>query len=273
VTHRMVNRLWAVSGRALRRAATRAAAPVALLVALCLPAAATAQDEHPSGDGRRTVAQLPANLLRATLGVFSTDSVKPVLVGGAATGIGALFDDAVADALVDGSNDFSQAVETGSEPAWTAGVIGALFVAGRFAHGARFRAVTYDWVDACLVAAGYTELLKRVVGRERPNGMDDKSFPSGHTSNAFALAVVAERHYGWKAGVPAYALASVVALSRLQQNEHYLSDVIAGATLGYIVGRTVVRINNRAKAPRQADWGLSPVLARRTRALVIQVSF
>ena len=47
------------------------------------------------------------------------------------------------------------------------------------------------------------------------------------------------------AAVPAYLLAGLVGASRLEQDKHHLSDVVAGAALGYIVGRTVVRVNGR----------------------------
>jgi membrane-associated phospholipid phosphatase len=100
------------------------------------------------------------------------------------------------------------------------------------------------------------------------------SFPSGHASTAFTLAAVAERHFGWKVGLPAYSVAGLVAVSRLQRNKHYLSDVIAGATLGYIVGRTVVRVNGQPlDAPRGAQFSLSPVITRHSRALVAGITF
>jgi membrane-associated phospholipid phosphatase len=56
---------------------------------------------------------------------------------------------------------------------------------------------------------------------------------------------VTERHYGWKAGLPAYALAAGIGLSRIEANRHHLSDVVAGAALGTIVGRTVTRVNGQ----------------------------
>jgi membrane-associated phospholipid phosphatase len=134
--------------------------------------------------------------------------------------------------------------------------------------------MSYDLLDAFLVNGAYTSVLKVAVGRERPNGQDEKSFPSGHTSNAFALAAVVERHYGWKAGLPAYAVASAVAVSRLQRNKHYVSDVLAGATLGYIVGRTVARVNGQPlEGPKGPQVTLTPVVGRRTRALVVAVTF
>jgi membrane-associated phospholipid phosphatase len=78
----------------------------------------------------------------------------------------------------------------------------------------------------------------------------------------------------WKVGVPSYALAGLVGASRLSQNKHYLSDVVAGATLGYIVGRTVVRVNNRPLPPgRHVVWNLSPILARDARGMRLTVLF
>lgn len=57
------------------------------------------------------------------------------------------------------------------------------------------------------------------------------AFPSGHTSSAFAAAGVGVKHYGWKWGALAEAAALYVGLSRLQENKHYVSDVIGGAVL------------------------------------------
>jgi membrane-associated phospholipid phosphatase len=243
-------------------------------VAVGQQAPSVAASSQVRNDGRRTVRRFPANLLRGTVGVFSTDNITPLLIGGAATGIGAVFDDDVAAAIADPSNGFGTSFETGAEPAVIGGVVAVLFAAGRASDAGRFRATTYDWMHAFLINAGYTVLVKEVVRRERPNGEDQLSFPSGHASNAFALAAVAQGHYGWKEGVPAYALAGLIAVSRLQRNAHYLSDVLAGATLGYIVGRTVVRANGQPlDSPRRAHFSLSPVVTRRSRALVAGVAF
>jgi membrane-associated phospholipid phosphatase len=76
------------------------------------------------------------------------------------------------------------------------------------------------------------------------------SFP-GHASTAFSLATVAQHHYGWKVGVPAYALASCIGLTRIESNRHNLSDVLAGATLGIIVGRTVGRLDGDRPAKKR----------------------
>lgn len=60
--------------------------------------------------------------------------------------------------------------------------------------------------------------------------------PVRHASNAFAVATVVGRHYGWKLGLPTFALASYIAISRVAANDHHVSDVVAGAALGFGVG-------------------------------------
>lgn len=80
--------------------------------------------------------------------------------------------------------------------------------------------------------AAATEVLKRLVGSERPNGRDDRSFPSGHTSISFAAAGHLHARYGWEWGAPALATAAFVGLSRVEAREHRWIDVAAGALLG-----------------------------------------
>lgn len=76
------------------------------------------------------------------------------------------------------------------------------------------------------------EILKRATHKTRPNGEDDRSFPSGHSAVAFAAAQYMYQRGGWEYGVPAYLAASAVAYSRVRANEHYWRDVLAGAALG-----------------------------------------
>ena len=82
-----------------------------------------------------------------------------------------------------------------------------------------------------------TEAMKRGFGRKRPNGSCCKSFPSGHTSHSFTIATIVNELYGNQMGIAAYCLAVLVATSRINDNKHYLSDVLFGAGLGTAVGR------------------------------------
>jgi membrane-associated phospholipid phosphatase len=83
----------------------------------------------------------------------------------------------------------------------------------------------------------------------------NSSFPSGHTTVAFAAATVYAMEYRDKPLVPiiAYGAASLIGLSRITENKHWATDVLAGSALGYLTGRLVV--NNyhryaRLKAPK-----------------------
>lgn len=78
-----------------------------------------------------------------------------------------------------------------------------------------------------------THGLKYTIDKKRPNG-SDKSFPSGHTSAAFQGAAFIHRRYGWEYAIPAYLGASFVGYSRVESNNHYVEDVLAGAVIGIV---------------------------------------
>ena len=80
-----------------------------------------------------------------------------------------------------------------------------------------------------------THSLKWAINKPRPNG-GDRAFPSGHTSAAFSSASFLERRYGWKVGIPSYALASYVGWTRIYANKHDFWDVLGGAALGIASG-------------------------------------
>jgi membrane-associated phospholipid phosphatase len=205
--------------------------------------------DGPRDDGRRTLGAFPKNLGRNFVGVFSGRNLLPFAVGVAATTTASAFDSRT-KSLLQGTCE--ACATTGATVGGSAMVplVGAMFVAGRFAPQGRFRSATYDFAQAMIVNGAYTSILKYSIHRERPDGSNRLSFPSGHTSSAFSLATVANRHYGWKVGVPAYVLASGIGLSRIEKDKHYLSDVLAGATLGVIVGRTVTRLDGERPAKK-----------------------
>ncbi|MEI7706672.1 MAG: phosphatase PAP2 family protein [Chlorobium sp.] len=74
--------------------------------------------------------------------------------------------------------------------------------------------------------------LKYTVSETRPNGLDNHSFPSAHTSVSFASAEFIRERYGWNYGIPAYLAASFVGYSRVESKAHFTRDVIAGAVIG-----------------------------------------
>jgi membrane-associated phospholipid phosphatase len=123
---------------------------------------------------------------------------------------------------------------------------------GRFFDAPKVAHLGMDLLQAQILTEILIEPLKFAVGRERPDGSDNQSFPSGHSAITFATATVIERHLGWRKSVLAYVLAAYVATSRLHDNKHYLSDVVFGSAVGTVAGRTVVH--------HAADyWTLVPV--------------
>lgn len=92
---------------------------------------------------------------------------------------------------------------------------------------------------------------KLSVARRRPNG-GAYSFPSGHTATAFCAVPVVWHSYGAKLGVAALGLATLTGLDRMEDRKHYLSDVIAGATLGIVIGDLVASRNVETRFPQLA---------------------
>jgi membrane-associated phospholipid phosphatase len=95
-------------------------------------------------------------------------------------------------------------------------------------------------MDALIINDLSTMLLKVGANTESPNG-ENLAWPSGHTSSSFCLAAVLDESYGHKVGIPLYLAAAFVGFERMDDREHHFSDVLFGATLGYIVGKTVAR--------------------------------
>jgi len=113
------------------------------------------------------------------------------------------------------------------------------YVLGRATHKPQVVQLGGDLIRAQIVSQVFVQGIKFAAERQRPDGSNSLSFPSGHAASAFATATVLQEHFGWKAGVPAYAFASFVGASRMAANKHYLSDVLVGAGIGIAAGRTV----------------------------------
>ena len=80
--------------------------------------------------------------------------------------------------------------------------------------------------------------LKAARGNSTPNGKK-WAWPSGHTSSSFAVASVLDEFYGPQVGIPAYAAASLVGWRMMDTGDHWASDVLFGATLGWVVGHSI----------------------------------
>ena len=171
--------------------------------------------------------------------VVSRRHIQLFAVGGGVTLLGYLHDKSMKETGSQGlvEEKFELGSELGSTPFQVGGSL-ATYVIGRLMKKSPVAHVGADLLQAQMIGGLLTHALKHSVRRTRPNG-HKLSFPSGHTSAAFASAAVLERHFGWKIGVPVYALSAYVAASRVQERKHYLSDVLFGATIGIVAGRSV----------------------------------
>jgi hypothetical protein len=149
----------------------------------------------------------------------------------------------------------------GNTPEQVAASLGT-YLYGRLMTQPKVAHLGMDLIQAQLLSEMLVEPIKFGTRRLRPDNSNRLSFPSGHAAVTFATATVIERHLGWKKSVLGYAVASYVAASRMHDNRHYLSDVIFGAAVGSIAGRTVVH--------HASDyWAIAPVFVPGGGALLV----
>jgi len=168
----------------------------------------------------------------------------------------------------------------------------AYILAGLGAYGFIFnnekiKTTTLLATQAYITGAAMESFLKLLSGRQRPyyynpreieaepkfngplsSGKDiyghkiNSSFPSGHTTVAFAVATVFAMEYKDRPLVPliSYSAATLIGLSRITENKHWITDVFFGGVLGYFTGRLVVNNYHRyakLKAPNQKKNSVS----------------
>lgn len=124
--------------------------------------------------------------------------------------------------------------------AYTFGMLGHSYFTKNEISGKRAELMFKATVYAGLT----TTVLKYTVREPRPDNIQEKnSFPSGHTTTAFAFASVVAVEHEWYWGAPALALAALTGVSRMNDGRHFLIDVVAGMTIGASYGLGVCYAN------------------------------
>lgn len=111
------------------------------------------------------------------------------------------------------------------------------------------------------IMAGLVNGVKYSAKRLRPDGSRRNSFPSGHTATAFCLAQMLHKEYGWKypwISFGGYSIASVTAASRIFNNRHWLTDILAGSLIGIASTELGYLINDAIFKNRLVEDGYSP---------------
>ena len=140
--------------------------------------------------------------------------------------------------------------------------LGVMYGIGALVKDDKARYTALKGVEAYILGFLADNLMKQLTNRSRPyqttpvnpNIWDgpftlkiNSSFPSGHSTNIFAVATVVATSYSKTIWVPilCYSLAGLTAASRVYQNDHWFSDIFIGSALGFAIGRTIM--NNHIK--------------------------
>ena len=236
------------------------------------PVASGSAQNPPPGDSRTVVPRDTAHAERRQTLFTYRDAI---LAGGFTVLTVAMFplDENVARQIRQDStfNGFTQKSAVGFETIAAPGAYvigGSLYIFGRLARRPDLTDFAWHGTEALLLANGVTSFLKGTLGRSRPfvsndtnprdfrfgggfGSSDRQSFPSGHTTTAFAAAsaVTSEIRRLHPKALPyvatvMYGGATLVGLSRMYHNKHWASDVVLGAAVGTFSGLKVVRYSH-----------------------------
>lgn len=185
------------------------------------------------------------------------------------TATSTLLDGPVNDWMMENrSEGIDKVTRYGLEPLgnyYAAAAMGMFYTYGLLTDNPRSRSTGLLMAESYIISGLMVRIPKYLAGRSRPDawgkpGPNDwkgpfngKSFPSGHTTSAFAVASVVAWQYRDTPWVPvaAYSLATLAGLSRIYDNRHWVSDVVAGAIFGTVTGRFICRQNEERQLSLQ----------------------
>lgn len=176
------------------------------------------------------------------------------------------------------------------------GILGlgaGMFAVGAIGHDSRLKRTGIASMESLGHSLVLTYGLKLLTSRERPgtgsgqghfwSGYGDafggnKSFPSGHSMESWAIASVVAHEYRDKRYVPwiAYGLASMVSASRVAAQRHYASDVAVGAAAGYLIGKFVQGRYAAQSSGSKHGWlrpAIQPIIQPASGTMALSLSF
>lgn len=152
---------------------------------------------------------------------------------------------------------------------------GSIYSYGLFFKDEDVRTTGRMLIEAAVFSGAITTVIKTVAGRSRPFkeegnyfyrpiqfNNDHTSFPSGHSTLAFAVStVLSERLHNVYSSIGLYTLAGVTALSRVYTDDHWASDVFMGSAIGFFVGRYIADNSGPLYKDKSVTINLSPTLS------------
>ncbi|MDX2047539.1 MAG: phosphatase PAP2 family protein [Chitinophagaceae bacterium] len=123
-------------------------------------------------------------------------------------------------------------------------------------HNLKEKAIIYGM--ALVIMAGTVYAVKTITHQLRPDGSNCKSFPSGHTANAFMGAEFLKQEYGFRSpwyGYAGYTVASGTGILRMYNNKHWFTDVVTGAGMGILSAKLSYWIFSKIKRNKSTTSG------------------
>lgn len=163
--------------------------------------------------------------------------------------------------------------------------VSVLYVYGHFFEHQKVKRVSLLILESGIISDAFTGIIKITAHRHRPSsgGPPDAwdgpgfsshhlSFPSGHASFAFAVAAVIASEYRENVLIPplVYGIATSTALSRINDDDHWASDVFFGSAMGHYIAKAIVGLHSD-KPKRNA--AVLPVIDGKRAAMLFSYQF
>lgn len=173
------------------------------------------------------------------------DQFRPTIVAAGNRGSIGIFSGTIAATMVAHHYDQDVYQNFGHNQKWGSDVTkyGAVLGSGMPAIGVAVAQVFLDQENGlmhgrAIALTSLTHITTAfIANRERPNKSNRLSFPSGHAANAFTSATSLAYAYGPWVGIPAYGAATFIAVARMADDAHWISDTVAAAGLGIFWAR------------------------------------
>ena len=202
------------------------------------------------------------DVLTAPVRWEKSDLIKASVVSAVTLGLYAV-DDNIQDWVQDNRNstsdDISSLVTELGDGKNVLPPLALFYLYGHLLKDEKAKRTSIECVESFLTSGIFVQILKVSAHRKRPNKSDsadewdgpgfylsDLSFPSGHSSTAFSIATVIATEYRNKPLVPpiAYGVAALTALSRINDDKHWASDVFMGSAIGYFSAKAVLNLHD-----------------------------
>jgi membrane-associated phospholipid phosphatase len=163
-----------------------------------------------------------------------------------------------------GSDDFFRTMSHFGDGENLVGFVAGLYAAGAVSGSRGVKNTALLCLESYIVSSLLTDVFKLIPGRSRPYTEEGSarfrpfsytsshtSLPSGHSSAVWSIAtVIADRTDNVFVDIACYGTAALTAVSRIQQDKHWASDVLLGSAIGYFTAKKICALNRNPNGPR-----------------------